>query len=118
MHVLTSLLIFVGFVLVICLGVVQVIWDLSETSTHASPQMLAMPPIVTRGPQDGEPTASESSGARDSRVLFIAVGYQLGVLVHIAIGKIERRFAIFADIPYLDCPSRQHWEQLWCAEFQ
>jgi hypothetical protein len=39
MHVFTSLIIFFGFVLVICLGLIQVIWDLSETSTHASPHV-------------------------------------------------------------------------------
>jgi hypothetical protein len=43
MHFLTSLIIFSGFVLVICLGLVQVIWDLSETSTHASPHIPATP---------------------------------------------------------------------------
>jgi hypothetical protein len=57
MHVWTSLIIFVGFVLVICLGLIQVIWDLSETSTHASPQMrqrhLTGPadPIMERPPR-------------------------------------------------------------------
>lgn len=50
MHVLTSLIIFLGFVLVICLGLVQVIWDLSETSTHASPHVLATPPNGINGP--------------------------------------------------------------------
>jgi hypothetical protein len=67
MHVLTSLIIFFGFVLVICLGLIQVIWDLSETSIHASPQMLAAPPNATSGPQDGEPAASESSSAWELR---------------------------------------------------
>jgi len=67
MHCLTSLIIILGFVLVICLGLVQVIWDLSETSTHASPHVLAMPPNGTNGPQDGQPNASESSRARDLR---------------------------------------------------
>jgi hypothetical protein len=43
MHFLTFLIIFSGFVLVICLGLVQVIWDLSETSAHASPHMSATP---------------------------------------------------------------------------
>jgi hypothetical protein len=53
-----------------------------------------------------------------TRVLFIAVGYQLGVLARIASSKIERRFALFADIPYHDRLSQQHWEQLWRAESQ
>ena len=34
MHFLTWLTIFSGFVLVLCLGVVQVIWDLSEMSVQ------------------------------------------------------------------------------------
>ncbi len=67
MHVLTSLIIFFGFVLVICLGLVQVIWDLSETTVHASPHVLATPPNGTSGPKDGHPTASESSSAWDFR---------------------------------------------------
>ncbi len=67
MHVLTSLIIFVGFVLLICLGLIQVIWDLSETSTHASPQMLATPPNGTSGPQNGEAPARESSSAWELR---------------------------------------------------
>ena len=67
MNVLTSLIIFVGSILVICLGLVQVIWDLSETSTHASPQMLATPPNGISGPQNGEAIASESSSAWELR---------------------------------------------------
>jgi hypothetical protein len=67
MHVWTSLIIFLGFVLVICLGLIQVIWDLSETSTHASPQMLATPPNGTSGPHNGEAAASESSSAWELR---------------------------------------------------
>jgi hypothetical protein len=43
MHFLTLLIIVFGFVLVICLGVAQVIWDLRETSAHASPHMPAAP---------------------------------------------------------------------------
>ena len=50
------------------------------------------------------------------RILVVASGYQLGVLVRTASSKIERRFAIFADIPYHDRLSRQHWEQLWRPE--
>jgi hypothetical protein len=41
MHFLTSLIIFSGFVFVFCLGLVQVLWDLSDISVHASPQMPA-----------------------------------------------------------------------------
>jgi hypothetical protein len=67
MHILTSLIIFLGFVLIICVGLVQVIWDLSEMSTHASPQMLAPPPNGTVGPRNGKVTASESSSAWELR---------------------------------------------------
>jgi len=50
--------------------------------------------------------------------IFVAIGYQWGVLVRIASSKIERRFSIFADVPYHDRLSRQQWEQLWRAEPQ
>jgi hypothetical protein len=43
MDFLTSLIIVAGFVFVVCLGVVKVIWDLSEMSVHAPPEMLPMP---------------------------------------------------------------------------
>ena len=55
MHFLTLLIIFSGFVFVLCLGLVQVIWDLSRMSGHAAPQTL-----TTR---DG--TAHVSSSAAD-----------------------------------------------------
>jgi len=42
-HFLTSLIIISGFVFVFCLGLVKVIWDLSEISAHVPPEMLAMP---------------------------------------------------------------------------
>jgi hypothetical protein len=67
MPILTSLVIFLGFALILCVGLVQVIWDLSEMSTHASPQMLAPPPNGTGGPQNVEATASESSSAWELR---------------------------------------------------
>ena len=41
MHFLTSLMILSGFASVFCLGLVKVIWDLSEMSVHKSPQMLS-----------------------------------------------------------------------------
>ncbi len=53
-----------------------------------------------------------------TRALFVAVGYQLEVLIHVASSKIERRFATFANVPYHDRLSRQQWEQLWRAEPQ
>jgi|HubBroStandDraft_1064217.scaffolds.fasta_scaffold429277_2 hypothetical protein len=40
MHFLTSLIIVVGFVFVVCLGLVKMIWDLSQLSFHESPVML------------------------------------------------------------------------------
>ena len=63
MHVLASLIIFLGFVLVVCLGLVQVIWDLSEKAlTHrlrcwqrhltgpADPKMESPPRVNRRVP--------------------------------------------------------------------
>jgi hypothetical protein len=61
MHILTSLIIFFGFVLVVCLGLIQVIWDLSAMSAHASPHVLATPPGRTSGFKDEHPNANESS---------------------------------------------------------
>ena len=37
MHFLTSLIIFVGFGFVVCVGLVRVMWELSELSFHESP---------------------------------------------------------------------------------
>lgn len=66
---------------------------------------------------------AEDSLAVDSRQILqfitrivVAIGYQLGVLIRVASGKIERQFAILADVPYHDRLSRQQWEQLWRAE--
>jgi hypothetical protein len=67
MHILTSLIIFLGFVLVICLGLVQVIWDLSETSAHASPHVPPRPPGWNSKPKDGHSNANESSRAWELR---------------------------------------------------
>jgi hypothetical protein len=50
--------------------------------------------------------------------IFVAIGYQLGVLIRGASSKIERQFATFTDVPHPDRPSRQQWEQLWRAEPQ
>jgi hypothetical protein len=63
MHVVTSLIVFLGLVLVICVGLIQVIWDLSETSIHATPHVRATPPNGSSALQDGRPTASGSSSA-------------------------------------------------------
>jgi hypothetical protein len=67
MPFLTSLIIFFGFVLVICLGLAQVIWDLSEISAHASPHMLATPHGKTCGAEDGRASANESSSTANLR---------------------------------------------------
>jgi len=42
MHILTSLIIISGFVVVCCLGLIKLIWDLSEMSAHVPPEMPAM----------------------------------------------------------------------------
>jgi hypothetical protein len=72
MHFLTLLIIFFGFVFVICIGLAQVIWDLSETSVHASPRMLATPHSGPSGDEDGHAenrtaNVNESSSAADLR---------------------------------------------------
>jgi hypothetical protein len=38
MHFLTSMIILVGFVFVICLGLFKLTWDLSEMSFHEAPE--------------------------------------------------------------------------------
>jgi hypothetical protein len=43
MHFLTSLIIFSGFALVVCFGLIKATWNLSEMSVHGSPHMPAMP---------------------------------------------------------------------------
>lgn len=40
MHFLTSLFIVFGFAFIICLGLVKMIWDLSQVSVHDSPSVL------------------------------------------------------------------------------
>jgi hypothetical protein len=106
MHFLTSLIIFFGFVLVISLGLIHVIWDLSETSAHASPHAPATPPCGSSGLRDGHSNAIEP----------LALRYQLGVLIRVASTKIERQFATFADVPYQDTLDLEKWEQLWEKE--
>jgi hypothetical protein len=38
MHPLISLIVLAGFVFVICLGLVKLIWDLSQMSVHEAPE--------------------------------------------------------------------------------
>jgi hypothetical protein len=52
MHFLTSLLIICGFVFVLCLGLIQVISDLSEMSVHAPRPSIEVPTIVVRDPPE------------------------------------------------------------------
>jgi hypothetical protein len=51
MHLMTWLIIFSGFVLAICLGLAQLVWDLSEMSAHASPHVYVTPPGGRNAPQ-------------------------------------------------------------------
>ena len=55
MQFVTSLIIFSGFVFVICLGLVRVVWDLSRVSVYDSPHMMACE----------EANGNESSNAAD-----------------------------------------------------
>jgi hypothetical protein len=41
MHFLTSLIIFSGFMFVLCFGLLKVIWDLSQLSVHSAPDVPA-----------------------------------------------------------------------------
>jgi hypothetical protein len=50
-----------------CLGLAQVIWDLSEISVHASPHMLATPHGKPRGAEDGRAIPNESSSTANLR---------------------------------------------------
>jgi hypothetical protein len=58
MHFLTSLIIFSGFVFLFCLGLIKVIWDLSEMSVHESPHMLATPHSGAGGAEEGHANAT------------------------------------------------------------
>ena len=43
MHFLTSLITLIGFAFVVCLGLVEIIWDLSQLSFHESPVIRETP---------------------------------------------------------------------------
>jgi len=58
MHLLTSLIIVSG-IFVFCLGLVKVIWDLSEMSAHVPPEMLAMPCGRVLEAEQGHANATE-----------------------------------------------------------
>jgi hypothetical protein len=57
MHFLTCLMIFIGFGFVVCVGLVQVVWDLSRLSIHESP-------VIREAP--GELAAAEDAKAVES----------------------------------------------------
>ena len=57
MHFLTSLIILIGFVFVVCVGLIQVIWELSRLSFHESP-------VIREAP--GELAAAEDAKAVES----------------------------------------------------
>jgi hypothetical protein len=43
MHFLTSLIMIFGFAFIVCLGLVKMVWDLSQVSAHESPAILETP---------------------------------------------------------------------------
>jgi hypothetical protein len=61
MHFLTSLIVFLGFAFVVCLGLVKVILDISEMSVHVSPHTLETPHSRSGGAEEGHANANESS---------------------------------------------------------
>jgi hypothetical protein len=63
MHVLTSLIAFSGCVFVLCFGLVKIIWDLSEISIHASPDVSATPPNKAGGAEAPRANEKETSTA-------------------------------------------------------
>jgi hypothetical protein len=67
MHFLTSMIILFGFVLVICLGLAEVICDLSDMSVHASPPVLGTQRFRTPETEDERARANAPSSAADLR---------------------------------------------------
>jgi hypothetical protein len=59
MQFLTSLILISGFVFVLCLGLVKMIWDLSEISVHAPPEMLPTPCGETLEADQGHANGTE-----------------------------------------------------------
>jgi hypothetical protein len=74
--------------------------------------------IAIFGPRGNSLAVDRRRLLQFTTAIFVSSGYQVGVLVRIAGGNIERGFSIFADVPYHDRLSRQQWEQLWRAEPQ
>ncbi len=58
----------------------------------------------------------------DRRPVHLMVAFLAAVGFHMQLGLrmisdlVERRFADFADVPYLNPLSRQQWEELWETE--
>jgi hypothetical protein len=60
MHFLTALIIVFGFVFVFCLGLVKVVWDLSEMNVHAAPDALSTIQFGDSGAKERRANAPES----------------------------------------------------------
>jgi hypothetical protein len=147
MHFLRPLIIVSGFALVVCFGLLKVIWDLSEMSAHAPPQMPATPNGGTSQAEEGRAIAKAAyesiaaelewnkmttmiepaeypivvDGRRRSQFVtnvFGALGCNMRVTMRTMSAEIERRFATFAGLPYQDPVSRQQWEQVWEADLE
>ena len=59
MHFLTSLIIVAGFAFVVCLCLVKMLWDLSQSSYHESPVIRETPSKLT-ATEDAPANAVES----------------------------------------------------------
>jgi hypothetical protein len=71
MHFLISLIIVFGFAFVVCLGLVTMIWDLSQMSMHESPEFPGTPRKAAsaeeppaRATESYEPSPAELSDTR------------------------------------------------------
>jgi hypothetical protein len=58
MHFLTSLIIFSGFALVVCFGLIKATWDPSEMNVHGPPHMPATPHGGTSQAEEGHAIAT------------------------------------------------------------
>jgi hypothetical protein len=61
MDFLTSLIMVLGFALVICLGVVKITWDLSQLSVHDSPSIPEAPAKASESYQSRPTELSDTS---------------------------------------------------------
>jgi hypothetical protein len=60
MHFLIALITIIGFVFVFFLGLVKVVWDLSEMSEHAAPDALSTIQFGDSGAETRRANAAES----------------------------------------------------------